>query len=201
LFIRIRKAAIAVALTNLGLYSQYMEEQDEAFMRLAIAQAHYSKQIGDVPFGAVITRHGKVIARAYNSEITEHDVTKHAEVKVVALASQILHTRNLSDCTIYSTFEPCPMCAGAIFYACINRIVFGVSRDDLPHLFRARNIRIWELARDLVYYQPVITSGTLKQDIIKRFLDYKQPWINYPTTDTGTQQQPSIVSPVIPNIA
>jgi guanine deaminase len=148
---------------------------DEAYMKLALEAAIGSKLSGDVPFGAVIIQKDKIVAMTSNSEHTDHDVTHHAELKAVSEASALLGTRNLSDCTIYSTVEPCPMCAGAIFHACINRVVYGMSRDDLTHLFRERNIRLWHLADDW-HYTPEIIGGVLKHEVIETFIEYKQPF-------------------------
>jgi len=154
---------------------QVVESHDEAYMRLALDAALNSKKSGDVPFGAVVIRNGDIITATSNSEHTDHDVTHHAELKAVSEASNILGTRNLSDCTIYSTVEPCPMCAGAIFHSCMRKIVYGMSRDDLSHLFRERQIRLWHLAEDW-HYKPEIVGGVLKRDVIETFLGYKQPF-------------------------
>lgn len=150
-----------------------MEEADKNYMQAAIALAIASKEQGDVPFGAVIVHDGKIIARGMNGEHTRQDVTYHAEMVAVSQASRLLGRRDLSDCTIYSTTEPCPMCAGAIFHSCIKRVVFGMSRDDLPHLFQTRNIRLWHLAEDW-HYRPEVVGGVLKEQAIKVFLEYKQ---------------------------
>jgi tRNA(adenine34) deaminase len=152
-----------------------MEDQDKKFMALAIEQALISKEQGDMPFGAVVVHDSIVIAAVPNSEHTDQDVTKHAEVKAVSEASRLLGRRDLSDCTMYSSVEPCPMCAGAIFHACIKRVVFGMSRDDLPHLFRTRNIRLWHLADDW-HYKPEVVGGVLKDEAIHIFLEYKEPF-------------------------
>lgn len=150
-----------------------MEKADEKYMRAAIALAVASKKLGDVPFGAIIVHKGKIIARGMNGEHTQQDVTRHAEMNAVSEASRYLGRRDLSDCTIYSTAEPCPMCAGAIFHSCIKRVVFAMSRDDLPHLFRTRNIRLWHLAEDW-HYKPEVVGGILKEQAIEVFLEYKQ---------------------------
>lgn len=141
-------------------------------MREALAQGLLSKRSGDVPFGAVIVHKGIVVAAAGNSEHTDHDVTKHAEVKVISQASHVLKTRDLSDCTLYSTVEPCTMCSGATFYAYIKRLVFGMSRDDLPHLFRPRAVRVHNIAEDCNYFPEVVT-GVLRDEVIEAFLDYQ----------------------------
>lgn len=155
----------------LSVYNQYMEEQDKKFMALAIEAAQAAKETGDVPFGAVIIRNGEILVIGRNSEHLDQDVTCHAETKAVSQASRILGTRDLSGCTIYSTVEPCPMCAGAIFNSCIDRVVFAISRDDLPKLFRKRNVRLWDLAADW-HYAPTLTGGILKDEAIEAFLGY-----------------------------
>jgi tRNA(adenine34) deaminase len=161
-----------------------MEDQDKIYMAVAIEQAIIAKKLGDVPFGAVIVQHSKIIVQSSNSEHLEHDVTKHAEIKAVSEASRILGRRDLSDCTIYSTVEPCPMCAGAIFHACVSRVVFAMSRDDLPSLFRTRKIRLWDLASDW-HYKPEVIGGVLSQEAIRIFLEYKQPFRVIPKNAIG----------------
>jgi tRNA(Arg) A34 adenosine deaminase TadA len=152
-----------------------MEDTDTSYMQLALGAAKASKASGDVPFGAVIKYQNKVLVAVSNSEHVDQDVTKHAELKAISEASHALGTRDLSECTIYSTVEPCPMCAGAIFHACVKRVVFGMSRDDLTHLFRTRHIRLWDLAKDW-HYKPEIVGGVLKDEVIKAFLEYKEPF-------------------------
>ena len=149
-----------------------MEKSDEHYMKLALGQALSSKKGGDVPFGAVIVKGGKVIARGENSEMRAGDVTKHAEVNAIAMASKLLG-RDLSGCTIYSTVEPCTMCTGAILYACLGRVVFGAQREDLPHLFRVRNIRFQQLADDYGH-APEVVAGVLKDGCVKAFDDYER---------------------------
>lgn len=149
-----------------------MQDHDETFMRAALQQAFISKANGDVPFGAAIFKDGKLIAAAQNSEMRLHDVTKHAETNAIAKASAILG-RDLSGCTIYSTVEPCTMCSGAMLYACLDRIVIGASREDLPHLFRVRKIRFQNLADDYGHAPEVIT-GVLKNACIAAFDGYER---------------------------
>jgi tRNA(Arg) A34 adenosine deaminase TadA len=162
-----------------------MNDTDSEFMQQALDAALNSKKEGDVPFGAIIVRQGKVITASSNSEHVDQDVTHHAELKAISEASHTLGTRNLSDCTIYSTVEPCPMCAGAIFNSCVQRVVYGMSRDDLTHLFRTRNIRLWHLADDY-RYNPEIVGGVLKEEVIKTFLEYKQPFRVAPAPRVAT---------------
>lgn len=151
-----------------------MENTDNTYMRAALEQARLSKQHDDVPFGAIIVYNGQIIARAENSEQREHDVTKHAETNAIAIASKILG-RDLSDCTMYATFEPCTMCSGAILYSCLSRVVHGASREDLPHLFRVRSIRFQQLADDYGH-APELVTGVLRDEAVAVFDNYHHPF-------------------------
>lgn len=152
-----------------------MQQQDEYFMRAAISQAKLARQHGDMPFGAVVARRGALVAAAYNTELLDADVTSHAEIKAISLACRAIGSRDLSDCMLYSTCEPCHMCATAAFIARIPRIVYGSSRDDLPHLFRKRSIRIAQLADDTAH--PSRTEGgTLKKEAAELFRGIEKPF-------------------------
>ena len=100
---------------------------DEAMMRKALAEAEAAYGEGEVPVGAVITANGRIIARAHNMTERLNDVTAHAEMLAVTAAAGALGGKYLTDCTLYVTVEPCPMCAGALGWAQIKRIVYGAS--------------------------------------------------------------------------
>jgi tRNA(adenine34) deaminase len=100
-------------------------KEDEQFMRLAIGQAAIAQENGDVPIGAVIVHENKIIAKAYNQREQLKDPTAHAEIIALTQAAAALETWRLTGCSIYVTLEPCPMCAGALVLARIDRLVFG----------------------------------------------------------------------------
>ena len=105
-------------------------EQDKAFMREAIRLADESVQRGGGPFGAVIVRDGEIIAGSSNSVTIDNDPTAHAEVNTIRQACRKLGTFDLSDCVIYTSCEPCPMCLGAIYWAHLKCIYYGNTRED-----------------------------------------------------------------------
>ena len=98
---------------------------DEYFMRQALQEAHVAFDMGEVPVGAVIVSNQRIIARAHNLTETLTDVTAHAEMQAITSAANVMGGKYLTDCTLYVTVEPCPMCAGALRWAQISRIVYG----------------------------------------------------------------------------
>ena len=109
-------------------------EQNKEYMREAIRLASESVERGGGPFGAVIAKDGKIIARASNSVTLENDPTAHAEVACIREACRALGTIDLSGCEIYSSCEPCPMCLGAIYWAHIDRIYYANDRKDAAEI-------------------------------------------------------------------
>jgi len=103
----------------------YDDNIDQRFMKLAIDQAFIAADNGDVPVGAVIVFEGKVIAKAHNQRQLLNDPTAHAEIIALTQAAEAVGNWRLNGCTIYVTLEPCPMCAGALVLARIDRLVFG----------------------------------------------------------------------------
>lgn len=103
-----------------------MPETDQEFMRLALAEAETARDLGEVPIGAVIVdATGEILAAASNRTITNSDPTAHAEVLAMRIAGEKVGNYRLTGCTLYTTIEPCVMCAGALVNARIQRLVFG----------------------------------------------------------------------------
>jgi tRNA(Arg) A34 adenosine deaminase TadA len=103
----------------------------ETYIKEAILVAEENiKKAGGGPFGAVIVKDGKIIAKAANTVTTTNDPTAHAEVNAIRLACAALHTFDLSGCTLYASCEPCPMCLSAIYWARIDKIYYAGSRYD-----------------------------------------------------------------------
>lgn len=101
------------------------------FMRAAVDEAHLGvKENHGGPFGAVIVKDGEIIARGHNQVLKTNDPTAHAEVVAIRNASQLLQRFDLSDCEIYSSCEPCPMCFAAIHWAKIRKLFFGCTQKD-----------------------------------------------------------------------
>lgn len=103
------------------------DPRDEYFMRLALREAEEAARKDEVPIGAVIVVNDKVIAKGHNLTETLNDVTAHAEMMAITAAANALGGKYLPQCTLYVTVEPCPMCAGALGWSQIGRIVYGAS--------------------------------------------------------------------------
>ena len=100
---------------------------DEHWMRLAIATARQGIERGQTPFGAALVRADRLVVAVHNVVWQTTDITAHAEIHAIRQACQLLHTLDLSGCTIYSTCEPCPMCFSACHWARLDRIVYGAT--------------------------------------------------------------------------
>ena len=108
---------------------QHNTQEDERFMRAALAEAQAAYGDGEIPVGAVVVAGGRIIARAHNLTETLCDVTAHAEMQAITMAASALGGKYLKDCTLYVTVEPCIMCAGALGWAQVSRIVYGAGDE------------------------------------------------------------------------
>ncbi len=100
-------------------------QSDEHWMQAALREAIRASEAGEVPIGAVVVRHGELLATGYNRNLLDHDPTAHAEVVALRAAGLALGNHRLSGCTLFVTIEPCAMCAGALIHSRISRLVFG----------------------------------------------------------------------------
>ena len=105
------------------------ENKDELYMRKALQEAELAYEEGEIPIGAVIVCQDRVISRAHNLTETLHDVTAHAEMQAITAAANQLGGKYLKDCTLYVTVEPCVMCAGALGWSQMSRVVYGASDE------------------------------------------------------------------------
>lgn len=103
--------------------------EDEKYMRLALQEAQKAYREGEIPIGCVIVARGQVIGRGHNLTEMLSDVTAHAEMQAITAAAQTINGKYLQDCTLYVTVEPCIMCAGAIGWSQISRVVYGTADE------------------------------------------------------------------------
>lgn len=104
-------------------------DEDIKFMRAALDEAHQAFEADEIPIGAVVVCQGRIIGRGHNLTEQLNDVTAHAEMQAITAAANTLGGKYLQDCTLYVTVEPCMMCAGAIGWSQLSRIVYGASDE------------------------------------------------------------------------
>lgn len=115
------------------------QEQDTRFMEMALDEAKAAAAAGEIPVGAIVVCKGMVIARAHNLTETLTDVTAHAEMQAITAAASYLGGKYLDQCTLYVTLEPCTMCAGAIGWSQLQRLVYGASDPKRGYTIYAPN--------------------------------------------------------------
>ncbi len=128
---------------------------DEYFMRQALQEAHKAFENEEVPVGAVIVADQRIIARAHNLTEMLNDVTAHAEMQAVTAAANMLGGKYLTDCTLYVTVEPCPMCAGALRWAQITRVVYGAPDEKRGYS---------RVSSHLLHPKTAVTAGVLADE-------------------------------------
>lgn len=129
------------------------------YMRLALAQAEQAASEGEIPVGAVLVREGAVVASTRNARERLGDPTAHAELLALRQGAAALGKRRLSDCTLYVTLEPCPMCAGAMIMACLGQCIFAAT-DPRQGCCESR----YALTQDPTFYWRVPCAGGLLAD-------------------------------------
>ena len=140
-----------------------MPHSDEYFMQQALAEAREAAEQGEVPIGAVVVCADRIVARAHNLTETLVDVTAHAEMQAITAAANYLGGNYLTDCTLYVTVEPCLMCAGALAWSQIARVVYGADDDKRGfHTFCTAPF----------HKRTQITSGVLADECAKLITDF-----------------------------
>lgn len=139
------------------------QEKDEKYMKLALDEAHKAYQEGEIPIGCVVVCKDRVVARTHNLTETLCDVTAHAEMQAITAAANTLGGKYLTDSTLYVTVEPCPMCAGALGWAQVPRIVYGCGDEK-------RGYRLY--APRALHPKANITGGILEEDCRQLMQDF-----------------------------
>lgn len=140
-----------------------MMSPDEHFMQLALADARQAASDGEVPVGAVVACRDKLIARAHNLTERLVDVTAHAEMQAITAAATALGGKYLNECTLYVTLEPCTMCAGAIAWAQLGRLVYGAADPKRGYT---------RYAPSALHPKTQVTSGILAEDCARLIQDF-----------------------------
>jgi tRNA(adenine34) deaminase len=128
---------------------------DIKYMKLALTEAQKAYDKGEIPIGAVIVCNGMTVARTHNLTETLNDVTAHAEMQAITAAAEHIGGKYLDDCTLYVTVEPCPMCAGALGWSHIGRIVYGAGDEKKGYR---------KFAPDVLHPKTKVTSGICAEE-------------------------------------
>lgn len=132
-------------------------------MRAALVEAQLAYEQGEVPVGAVVVCKGRIVARGHNLTETLHDVTAHAEMQVLTAAADVLGGKYLPTCTLYVTVEPCVMCAGAIGWTQMGRLVFGAADEK-------RGYR--RFAPEALHPKTEVVAGVLQEECARLMSDF-----------------------------
>jgi tRNA(adenine34) deaminase len=138
---------------------------DEYFMKQAFLEAQKAYALDEVPVGAVIVSNNTVIARAHNFTEHLHDVTAHAEIQAITAASEYIGAKYLTGCTLYVTLEPCVMCAGALYWSQLDKIVFA-ARDEKRGAGR--------FGTELYHPKTLISNGIMEKECSELMLSFFQ---------------------------
>ncbi len=150
-----------------------LDQSDEIFMREALRLAAKARKADEVPVGAVVVREGKMIARAYNQVELLKDATAHAEMLALTQAEAAVGDWRLTECDLYVTKEPCPMCAGALVHTRVRRVIFGCADVRAGAAGTVINL----LQHQALNHQCQITAGVLQNEcaaILQSFFKEKR---------------------------
>ena len=140
---------------------------DAYFMNKALAEAKAALEKGEVPVGAVVVHNNVVIARSHNFTEMLQDVTAHAEMQAITSAANYIGSKYLTDCTLYVTLEPCQMCAGALYWSQVSKVVFGASDSNRGFIAKGTEL----------HPKTTVVSGVLEEEcseIVKAFFKQKR---------------------------
>ncbi len=143
-------------------------QEDIIYMKQALAEASEAYRQGEIPIGAVVVCGGRVIARSHNLTELLHDVTAHAEMQAVTAAAEHLGGKYLTGCTLYVTVEPCVMCAGALGWSQVSRIVYGAADEKRGYS---------RYAPQALHPRTAVTGGVLEEEcktLMRRFFQEKR---------------------------
>lgn len=140
-----------------------MENEDQYYMKQALREAEEAAVKGEVPVGAVIVCRGRVVARGHNLTETLNDVTAHAEMQAITSAANVLGGKYLTDCTLYVTVEPCVMCAGALGWSQISKVVYGAADEKRGYS---------KFSPKALHPKTVVVSGVLEDDCSTLIRDF-----------------------------
>jgi len=132
-----------------------MQEEDVKYMKLALMEARKAFEADEVPIGAIVVLNGTIVGRGYNLTERLSDVTAHAEIQAITAAADTLGSKYLEGCTLYVTVEPCVMCAGAMYWAKIARLVYGAPDDKYGYT---------QKAPDALHPKTVVEGGVLADE-------------------------------------
>lgn len=138
---------------------------DEYFMKQAYLEAQKAYELGEVPVGAVVVVNQQIIARAHNLTERLHDVTAHAEMQAITAAAEFLGGKYLKGCTLYVTLEPCVMCAGALYWSQLDKIVFA-ARDEKRGAGRFNN--------ELYHPKTLVSKGPMTEECTQLMTEFFQ---------------------------
>ncbi|MDJ1121202.1 nucleoside deaminase [Olsenella sp. YH-ols2217] len=148
---------------------------DEIFMAQAIQLSRDAAAHGNEPFGALLVRDGEVIATNENQIYTAHDYTFHAEAGLIRTYCAQSGEPDLSDCTLYSSCEPCYMCSGAMVWSRVGRLVYGASDIDLCSLVGEPGSPCSETVFEHSHHAPEVTAGVLRDEALEVLRAYFEP--------------------------
>lgn len=140
-------------------------DPDSRFMSMALEEARKAAEEGEVPVGAVVTCGNRLIAKAHNQTQRLNDVTAHAEMLAITAAAEALGGKYLNDCTLYVTLEPCIMCAGAIGWSQLGRLVYGASDDK-------RGYHLYSESKTPIHPRTKITTGIMGEEASHLMKDF-----------------------------